>query len=951
MMMRAVLHPRWIWIFNTLPSLLLMGLMGYHYQLIKPLLSEPTRQIWGYFAGALVLLQLATAGYALWQTRRRRELPVGYGAIALAGYTAFVWTYLKYSDTLLPFSLPQWLATSALDIYPYTFLMPALAHALLVLIAWSVPTDTAPKASQAAWSLIFVGGVLACVFVSFSLNYDVGIVVVVVLAFLVLFGVGRAAYVMAIRRHARHEPLAWGWRLLVALLMPLAGLAVNCGFWSDFANQLFTSDRGIFGNFNSWEFWTLAVVNGVLLLLPSPGARLPRLLLAVGRAALLPFTGYFFLVLLPFLPLSIFAILGFGIGLLLLTPILLLPLHLTTISGDAAALARAYRRPRLTAALLGGSMLLLPLAVIVRDLHHRHTLHQALAQVLNPDYAAPAAPLDAASLRTTLRRVRDSKVPRFGGFDSRQQPYLTELFNWLVLDNLSLPDARLRLLEQVYLGAPAAPSALPGLLAPPAGARLAGVVSRSTYDPKQQAWRSQLELTVAARDTGGVQDQEYVTTIALPPGTWVSDYYLDINGHRETGILAESKAAAWVYSQIVGSIRPQDPGLLKLQEEGEKLALRVFPVTAGAGRHTGFTLLHKEPIALHLDDDRTVLLGDSSVPAPAAPVGSPDGQALYVSARAKQALPLVRRQPYFHFLLDVSNTSEGTRDAAIERIEKLLARQPALATGARFTLVNAYAQPLATGVDWRHAFRSAPAAGGYYAAGAMRQALALAARRPEPRYPVVVLVTDFDSTTLSTALVADKQLLALQRLIPEPVGPYALTNAQPDELTILGGAAAFTGGQSVAVRVWPARGKPQAYLPDDGQASIVVAQPDRPVKLPAAPLASQVWTSGLILAAHHRSTQLLHPQLMDVERPAGVRASFQAGLLTPVTSWLALENETQKIALHRKQEQVLNGNVNLAAGEDDITEGPPANVPLDGGLLWLTLAGIALGIGYLRRAA
>lgn len=940
--MRPVLHPRWIWFFNTLPALVLAGLMGYHYQLIKPLLQPQVRLLWGQFALALATLQLLTAGFALWQTRCHRELPVWYGGAALIGYTAFVWTYLEHSRTLLPNSLPDWLASPFLDIYPYTFLMPALAHALLVLIAWSVPTtDDTQDVPQVAWSVLGAVLALGLGYLAFHFEYSAKVVVVgSAIAF--LFAVGRGAYQMALRRHARHEPLAWGWRLLVALLMPLAGLAVNGGplfsWWS-------SSDAGIFGNFNGWEFWALAVVNGGLLLLPNPTARVPHLLLAMGRAALLPFTGYFFLVLLPFLPLAGFAIIVFGLGLLMLTPILLLPLHVATISQDAADLRAAYRRPLLTGLLLGGSMLLLPLTVVLRDLHHRHILHQALAHVLTPDYAAPVEALDPASLRPTLRRIRDQKEAEVGVLDSRQQPYLTDLFNWLVFDNLTLPDARLRLLEHVYLGEPVAPPARPGLVAPPGGAHLATVATHSTYDPGQQAWRSQVDLTIAVTDSSAVREQEYVTTLALPVGSWVSDYYLDLNGRREPGILAESKAAAWVYSQIVGSAVPQDPGLLQLRNHGETLALRVYPVTSAAARRTGFTLLHKEPVTLTIDG-RQVRLGDSAVPAVPPPVAAADGSVTYVSAAAKQQLPLVRRQPYFHFLLDVSAGSQATRAAAIQRVETLLAEQPALARGARFTLVNADARPLPAGANWQQEFRSAPATGGFYAAGALRQILALAVRRPGPRYPVLVLVTD----SLPTSLLTDQYLPALQRLTPEPTGPYALTADQPRRLRAVGAESSAQGGQPVAVRVWPAQGPAQAYLPDDGQASLVLPYPDRPVTLPATPLTRRTWASGLLLAAHYRSTQLLHPQLTDTERPTGVRASFQAGILTPLTSLLALENETQKIALQRKQDQVLSGNVNLEAGEDDLTD-TPTGVPIDGGTLWLALAGLALAGWYLRRPA
>jgi hypothetical protein len=91
--------------------------------------------------------------------------------------------------------------------------------------------------------------------------------------------------------------------------------------------------------------------------------------------------------------------------------------------------------------------------------------------------------------------------------------------------------------------------------------------------------------------------------------------------------------------------------------------------------------------------------------------------------------------------------------------------------------------------------------------------------------------------------------------------------------------------------------------------------------------------------------QALHPETTDAERVPAIRASFHAGIMTPFTSYLALENEAQKAALRRKQDQTLAGNAALDAGE----EAPPTAVPIDGGASLLLAAGAALGIRRLRR--
>lgn len=47
-----------------------------------------------------------------------------------------------------------------------------------------------------------------------------------------------------------------------------------------------------------------------------------------------------------------------------------------------------------------------------------------------------------------------------------------------------------------------------------------------------------------------------------------------------------------------------------------------------------------------------------------------------------------------------------------------------------------------------------------------------------------------------------------------------------------------------------------------------------------------------------------------------IKNSFRTHILSPVTSFLALENEAQRLALLRKQEKVLSANKSLDIGEE-----------------------------------
>ena len=103
--------------------------------------------------------------------------------------------------------------------------------------------------------------------------------------------------------------------ILFGLIFPFSGLLLHQEF-------------SIFGDFNVAGIYIAAFVNGLGLLLLSH--RLPKVKLIGFLCASfgIPYVLYFFIVFLPYIPLSVIAIIVFGAGILLLTPIVLLPIEL-----------------------------------------------------------------------------------------------------------------------------------------------------------------------------------------------------------------------------------------------------------------------------------------------------------------------------------------------------------------------------------------------------------------------------------------------------------------------------------------------------------------------------------------------------------------------------------------------------------------------------------------------
>lgn len=995
--MDSLRTPKWIFLASTAPLLVYLLVCAGEFSVIRTLLPAASVGEWQAFGAALALLGLGGAGYAGRQLAHRQPVGGWYSVAALLAFSLWLCLLTTHADELLPRSVPAWMVPTNPILMAWTFLMPTLAHAMLALVARFTPDDrphlAAPNLLFAVvvplgWALVFevltwvsrlLRGVSPEVYTGPSRLETVGTVIIV--AALVVgtlsffFFLTRALFIASRRRERTWVDGGLGWKMVVTMVLPLIGLGVNNGL---FFGQGFRGDNGIFGNFSSPWFYILTVVNGVLLCLPDsarPGRRLVQLL---GRSALFGFTFYFFLVFLPFLPLAIPAIILIGTGFLLLAPLLLFVVHVRQLSDDVAALRTAYRPRLVTAALLAG-LAVLPLYFTGSFWHRRQVLHEALAYVYTPDYAQPPR-VDAGALAATLAQVRQNKDRNQELFFGSQQPYLSTYFNWLVLDNLMLSEHKINELELIFTGSVAVPDysswgqrnsppppptpgspraassfagpglANPGPAAPtPDAPQLRNAAVRSRYDARQQAWVSWVDLEVA-NPNAALQNREYSTAFRLPEGCWVSDYTLTIGNRQEHGILAEKKAATWVFAQILGENSSRDPGLLAYRGPNE-ISLRVYPVSGGEARRTSIQFLHKEPVALTIDG-RTLALGDRTAAAPiTAPIGVPGSGVAYVSGAAKQQLPLVQRRPYYHFLLNASAGKDAPAHAFRERLARQLARPLPNGVAPRFSLVNAATTPVPAGTDWAAALRTTPARGGFYLGSAIRRVLFEAREHPSATYPVLVVVTDYAMNA-----VLDTDFEDFRRAYPEsevfyvlgPSGrlvPYSLRHASQQPLGAAEAAALPAPGAAVAVRAWPNAAHPRAYLPNTTEAAVVVS--GRPtVPTAAAPAASR-WLAGLQLRGYGQ-WQSFHPETTDRERVPFIQASFRANILTPFTSFLALENDAQKAALHRKQAQTMAANASLDALEND--QVPPTATPIDSGAVLLLAAGLLLAGWHLRRA-
>jgi hypothetical protein len=909
--MRNLLNPKWIFIINTLPLVVLFFLFFGQFNIIKTLLEERSIQLWKSFGLSLGVLGLLNFAYAVYLTLKKKNVSIWFGLIALLCYIPFIYLYGYHLDKIIPFSIPQWMVSGNIFLYVGTFLMPTLAYSLFILVSHFTPENKEHK----AWVnfLIAIGIPIAGYLFSqiilplwqrvegeFYIHTFVVLVIVATLVF--LFFLIRGVFILATKKAETWQKYQLVWKIPIAIVLPLIGLSVNNGH---LFNNFGPSESGIFGDFNNPWFYTLAIVNGIMVCLPNLENKPYRLLVFIGRSITFAYTFYFFLVFLPFLPLSVIAIIAIGTGFLLLTPLLLFVIHINELSKDFKYLKILFSKSLIIGISVLG-FLTIPTFITLTYIKDKSVLNETLAYLYSPDYSKQYK-IDKTSLQKTIEVIKGHKDHRDsrGGIFANGIPYLSSYFNWLVMDNLTLSDTKIVTIEKIFFGNTSFELRPENIQND--NVLISNISTNSTYDKSQNAWKSWVNLEITNK-SGNTLFSEYATTIDLPEGSWISDYYLYVGDKKEHGILAEKKSAMWIFSQIRNENR--DPGILYYLT-GNKVAFRVFPFAKDEVRKTGIELLHKEPIKLNIDNN-IVELGNKEE---TIYENLETENIAYVSVHQKQKLNSVKRKPYFHFLVDVSKKQNGNTKLFIKRIEQVLESNKPLSKNAKVSFVNCYINSTTIDNNWKGQYEHQSFEGGFYLDRAIRTTLFNAYQDKSKTYPVIVVVTD----SIQNA-VLDKDFADFKFAFPESnlffnldkngiLKEHSLTENPIKELPEIHRECMFCE----TVLEYKLSDKSTAFLPNNNEPSIILKKDI--IELTETEIKEKNWQSALTLQGQWTS-QILHPENSDKEWLNMVKYSFTSKVMTPVTSYLVVENEAQKAMLKKKQEQALSGNKSLDLEED-----------------------------------
>lgn len=918
--MRNLLNPKWLLFINTLPILIIFFIFYGEYSIIKSLLDDEQKTLWVYFGSALLLLGSINLVYTVYLIIKKKEISIYYGIAALLLYITYIYLFGYFSPNIFPSNIPQWMVPGDIILYMGTFLMPTLAYALFVIVI----QFTSKKKEYNSWYNFLTALIVPFSFYIFSqivlplsgyintnFNTHVILILVIFATIIFLFFLIRGIYILAEKKGKIWSEYQLAWKIPIAVLFPLLGLLINNGIF--FGSSVYYK-FGIFGDFNAIWFYVLALVNGILICMPNGENKRNRLILFIGRSITFTYTFYFFLVFLPFLPLSVFAIIAAGAGFLMLTPLVLFVIHFKELVSDFRFLSGYFSKNQLIVGLIS-AVLVIPLVTTSKFYNDKRTLNTSLDYIYNPDYSKEYR-INKKALTGTLSSIASNKTRstdlfQFG--NENHTPFLSSFYNWIVLDNMTLSWDKINTMETIFFGESTHPyySMVSTTIDRNNTVQISDISSNSTYDKNQQAWKSWVDIEITNHSDTPFFN-EYSTSFELPAGCWISDYYLYVGDTKEMGLLAEKKAATWVFSQIRNENR--DPGILYyLKGSNSEIGFKVFPFSQNEVRKTGIEFIHKEPVELNIDGNR-ITLGNTTESQLSVPSTTEKQNVIYVSAAEKATLKTVQRKPYYHFIVDISKGTEQSKKQYIEQIETILRKNTIANNDAKIALVNTYSKTELLTADWKTNITNAVCEGGFYFERAVKKELFENYTKKENRYPVIIVLSNVFNNAVIENNFSDFKIT-----YPESDLFYVLnTNGTLDSHSLT-----TNPKESISedvdlkfdhkVLAWPDPGKTIAYIPNDNLPSIVLKKSD--FQLTTSNTAEKNWQAGLNLQGQYIS-QILHPETSDKEWLNLIQQSFSSRIMTPHTSYIVVENEAQRAMILKKQKQVLSGNKSLDLDDD-----------------------------------
>lgn len=329
-------NPWWPLITTTLPVAFLYYIFSEAVALVALQFSAAQTMSWRIVGVSCAILWVLHTGYALRYQFGGRKLDRRYGLTTLVTFTLFLLLCCCGSSGRIPEDVQGSVLGENRLLYAMACLSPTFIHGAIVLVLCPRQKRAVANHAKIAMScglfLILTTRILspdlhtAALYIADAL---------LVFTFVVLHYLAVRYTLRRLKKGPRWRTgMEYTFRLAGAIAYPLSGVLVNNDILFDI----------VFRTFAYPGFYLFSLINGVVICLPERGHRHWRMFLFAVRVVTFAFILVMQVLYLPLLPQSAMALAGFGLGYLMLAPILLTIIKTKMILTDLSFLKPHFSR-------------------------------------------------------------------------------------------------------------------------------------------------------------------------------------------------------------------------------------------------------------------------------------------------------------------------------------------------------------------------------------------------------------------------------------------------------------------------------------------------------------------------------------------------------------------------------------------------------------------------------
>ncbi|MGL1937364.1 MAG: MSEP-CTERM sorting domain-containing protein [Fibrobacterales bacterium] len=925
--MKPVNHPAWIVISITAPLTLLLLLFGNSFHTLFSELDTTQMILWISMVSTILLLMGVSTGYAYQCIKAHKTVYPLFGiGVSIIEIISLFGLIFSMSD-LIPSNVGGWVVSSGdLIGYGFTFMMPGIIWGMMVLvISKEITLQSLKKHTGIAigvplcWYLFYA--VVLPIIGDNPIN-TIGVifpVILITLTSIFLFSVMKIVYGMIKNKKLTDTRVQWLLRVPSLLVLPLLGLYLN-------------RTMPFPGDFSSPWFVALTVMSAALFLMPDFPKSWGRVVLFFLRSVSAVFYGYFFLVYLPFLPLSVIAIVALGMGFLMLSPLIATIFVTSQLYDSYVILKKEYSRGVVTLIFILG-LSVYPSIVgvyIYNDQVNFNTL-------MNYIYAenGHSITLSESDLTRGLNSLELLKGIQKNGNSSTSKnylPYISQWYNSWVFDNQTLSMRKIEKMNYLFTGNS---ENLKRRFVRRNIPRNSVEIVNVTFAPdttQSDSIHHSTWVHIELKNEGG-NNAEFKSMLSLPSDVFISDYYLDVLGTRKYGIMAERKTATWVY-QTIAHVMQRDPGLLRYYKGNDKIDFRVSPFQENETRLTGFKIEHTGPVEIFINSQRF------SYETEINEMESYTGQnGAVLSSNIINSLQDTILPVKYHMVIDNSQLALE-KELEIVSVTKTTLQNHCSGDEATcdIYLMN-YKGSRVEKANWEHTFMDSPKEGGMFADRIIKHILVEAAKVSRDTSHVILLITNSD-----TLVSISHDLGRFSSL--NPAFPFVYRLNTSGELYEHSLDSIYSRGREIkqidpqVLKIFNSENQSPYYTASKSNGAIIPNLiPDSGSGHSFDTTGVSVWLKGAQLALYDLKSTV-YPAEAQNEWLQTVRGSIKSGILTHQTAYIVLENGAQEKALLKKQKEILSGNKNLNIGDEDQMSEPE---------LWAVLLIGVMIVGWRNR--